>query len=77
MHAGIGSAGCQFGLTIELVRYFLMICHLAGVDFGGFSEDGIEVKWRKSLIGAVFVRCGEEILLGYGEVSSGVEALSD
>ncbi len=49
-----------------------MVGHLAGVDGGGFGEDGIEAKWRKPLIGAVFVRSGEKVLLGYGEVSCGV-----
>ena len=76
VRASIGSAGCKLWFAVELVGYLLMFCHLMSVDFGGFGEDRIEVKWRKSLIGAVFVRGGEEILLGHGEVSSGVEALS-
>ena len=45
-----------------------VVGHLAGVEGGGFGEDGIEAKWRKSLIGAGLVGGGEEVLLGDGEV---------
>ena len=68
MRAGIGSAHLEFRLAFELVRDRSVASHLAGVLGGGFAEDGVQAKWRKPLIGACFIRSGEEILLGDAEV---------
>ena len=68
MHASIGSARCQLGLVFELVGDGGVVGHFAGVLGGGFGEDGIEAQWRKSLIGAGFVRGREQILFGDCEI---------
>ena len=64
MRASIGSARCELGFAVELVGDGVVVGHLAGVDGGGFGEDGIETKRRKALIGACFVGGREEILFG-------------
>jgi hypothetical protein len=72
VNAGVGAAFCELGLAGKLVGDVGVVGHLAGVEGGGLGEDGVEAKWRKSLIGAVLVGCGEEILLGDGERDFGL-----
>ena len=72
VNAGVGAAVREFRLAVELVGDVFVFGHLAGVEGGGLSEDGIEAKWWKSLIGAVLIGCGEEILLGDCEGNFGL-----
>ena len=67
--ANIGSAFRERRFSIELMGDFGVGGHLAGMDCGGFCEDGVEAKWLKSLIDAVFVRGGEKVLLGDCEIT--------
>ena len=81
MRANIRSARCQFRLAFELVGDGGVVGHLAGVLGGGFGEHGIEAKWRKSLTGTGYIRSGEQILFGDGEIvfqgALGVEIRGD
>jgi hypothetical protein len=72
--AGIGSAICQTGFAIELMGDIGVFGHLAGVEGGGFGEDGIEVDGRKPFICAGLVGCNQEVLFGDGEVGFGLKA---
>src|ERR1700733_12924282 len=66
--AGAGSAFGEVGLVIELMGDIGVIGHLAGVRGGGFGENAVEAKRRKSLTGAGLVRSGEKILFGDSKV---------